>query len=212
MILNALVSTAWSWERWETGAPAQWESSTPPSCIRKLCMWSGAQVSQGRTLHNWGCPVGDWLSRTGGNVAFPGKIMADHKTQKLRWKDFFKRIVEKVDGWGFRRSIRRDIVSVRFDRIERHVPCADHDPVITNTFFRQSDKYKAMWIPHPLSPLLEIMAPSWQWNCESTWTKEHPYFVRKSSDNDETDHHMARSVTRPSWRSLQPTQENKILF
>ncbi len=28
-------------------------------------------------------------------MAFPGKIMAE--TQKLEWKDFFKRIVEKVD-------------------------------------------------------------------------------------------------------------------
>ena len=33
-----------------------------------------------------------------GNVAFPGKIMADSETQKLEGKDFFQRIVEKVDG------------------------------------------------------------------------------------------------------------------
>ena len=35
-----------------------------------------------------------------GNVAFPGKIMADNETQKLECKDIFKRIVEKVDWWG----------------------------------------------------------------------------------------------------------------
>ena len=33
-----------------------------------------------------------------GNVAFPGKIMADREAQKFELKDFFKRIVEKVDG------------------------------------------------------------------------------------------------------------------
>ena len=31
-------------------------------------------------------------------MAFPGKIMADGETQKLERKDFFQRIVEKVDG------------------------------------------------------------------------------------------------------------------
>ena len=31
-------------------------------------------------------------------MAFPGKIMADSETQKLERKDFFQRIVEKVDG------------------------------------------------------------------------------------------------------------------
>ena len=36
-----------------------------------------------------------------GNVAFPGKVMADRETQKLERKDFFQRIVEKVDGRGF---------------------------------------------------------------------------------------------------------------
>ena len=49
------------------------------------------------------------------NVDFPGKIMADSETQKLEVKDFFKRVVEKVDGWGrggFRQSFRRDIVRV----------------------------------------------------------------------------------------------------
>ena len=33
-----------------------------------------------------------------GNVAFPGNIMADSETQKLERKDFFQRIVEKVEG------------------------------------------------------------------------------------------------------------------
>ncbi len=36
-----------------------------------------------------------------GNVAFPGKVMADSETQKLERKDFFQRIVEKVDGGIF---------------------------------------------------------------------------------------------------------------
>ena len=36
-----------------------------------------------------------------GNVAFPGKIMADSETQKLERKDFFQRIVDKVDGGVF---------------------------------------------------------------------------------------------------------------
>ena len=31
-------------------------------------------------------------------MAFPGKVMADSETQKLKRKDFFQRIVEKVDG------------------------------------------------------------------------------------------------------------------
>ena len=35
-----------------------------------------------------------------GIVAFPGKIMADSETQKLERKNFFKMIVEKVDGAG----------------------------------------------------------------------------------------------------------------
>ena len=56
-------------------------------------------------------------------MAFPGKIKADHETQKLERKDFFQRIVEKVDwGGGVLNSPFRDIVSVRFVRIERHVP------------------------------------------------------------------------------------------
>ena len=33
----------------------------------------------------------------GGNVAFPGKIMADKETQWIERKDFFQMIVEKVD-------------------------------------------------------------------------------------------------------------------
>ena len=36
-----------------------------------------------------------------GNVAFPGRIMADSETQKLERKDFFQRIVEKVNGGVF---------------------------------------------------------------------------------------------------------------
>ena len=60
-------------------------------------------------------------------MAFPGKVMADSETQKLERKDFLKRIVEKVYGvgggvGGSRWSFQRDIVSVRFFRIERHVP------------------------------------------------------------------------------------------
>ena len=42
-----------------------------------------------------------------GNVAFPGKVMADSETQKLERKDFFQRIVEKVDG-GFLNGLFRD--------------------------------------------------------------------------------------------------------
>ena len=63
------------------------------------------------------CTTEDAQSATGfggqlGNVAFPGKIMADSETQKLERKDFFKRIVEKVDGGVSRGSFRRDIVRV----------------------------------------------------------------------------------------------------
>ena len=48
------------------------------------------------------CTTEDSQSATGfggqvGNVAFPGKIMADSETQKLERKEFFLRIVEKVD-------------------------------------------------------------------------------------------------------------------
>ena len=50
------------------------------------------------------CTTEDAQLRSGfgrqlGNVAFPGKIMAHSETQKLELRDFFKRIVEKVD-WG----------------------------------------------------------------------------------------------------------------
>ena len=58
------------------------------------------------------CTMEDSQSVTGfggqvGNVAFPEKIVADSTTQKLERKDFFRRIVEKVDGegvskWSFR--------------------------------------------------------------------------------------------------------------
>ena len=47
-----------------------------------------------------------------GNVAFPGNIMADSETQKLELKDFFKRIVEKIEGGVSRWSFWRDIVRV----------------------------------------------------------------------------------------------------
>ena len=57
--------------------------------------------------------VGNWLWRGQViNVAFPGKIMVDSETQKLERKDFFQRIVEKVDGGLSKRSFRRDIVRV----------------------------------------------------------------------------------------------------
>ena len=38
-------------------------------------------------------------------MAFPGKVMADSETQKLERKDFFQRIVEKVDEWVFQTVI-----------------------------------------------------------------------------------------------------------
>ena len=52
------------------------------------------------------CMMEESQSATGfggqvGNVAFPGKVMADSETQKLERKDFFQRIVEKVDGGVF---------------------------------------------------------------------------------------------------------------
>ena len=52
------------------------------------------------------CTTEDSQSATGfggqvGNVVFPGKIMADSETQKLERKDFFQRIVEKMDGGVF---------------------------------------------------------------------------------------------------------------
>ena len=58
-----------------------------------------------------------------GNVAFPENIMADSETQKLERKDFFQRIVEKVD-WGSFQTVllERQSESVRFVKIERHVP------------------------------------------------------------------------------------------
>ena len=51
------------------------------------------------------CTTEDSQSATGfggqvGNVAIPGKVMADSEIQKLERKDFFQRIVEKVDGGG----------------------------------------------------------------------------------------------------------------
>ena len=63
------------------------------------------------------CTTEDSQSATGfggevGNVTFPGKVMADCDTQKVERKDFFQRIVEKVDGGFSKRSFRRDIVRV----------------------------------------------------------------------------------------------------
>ena len=55
-------------------------------------------------------------------MAFPGKVMADSETQKLERKDFFQRIVEKVDGGVQTVLLERHSESVRFVRIERHVP------------------------------------------------------------------------------------------
>ena len=51
-------------------------------------------------MHDGGFPVGDWLWRPSWKCGFPGKVMADRETQKLERKDFFQRIVEKVDGGG----------------------------------------------------------------------------------------------------------------
>ena len=49
--------------------------------------------------------------------------MADRETQKLERKDFFQRIVEKVDGVFFQMVLsERHSESVRFVWIERHVP------------------------------------------------------------------------------------------
>ncbi len=58
-----------------------------------------------------------------GNVAFPGKTMADSETQKLERKDFFQRIVEKVAGGGVQTVLsERQSESVRFVWIGRIVP------------------------------------------------------------------------------------------
>ena len=44
-----------------------------------------------------------------GNVAFPGEIMADSETQKLERKDFFQRIIQKVDVGVFPNGPFREI-------------------------------------------------------------------------------------------------------
>ena len=52
----------------------------------------------------WRMPIAQSATGFGGqvgNVAFPGKIMADSETQNLERKDFFQRIVERVDGVFF---------------------------------------------------------------------------------------------------------------
>ena len=73
-------------------------------------------------MHDGGFPLRGQV----GNVAFPGKIMTDNETQKLERKDFFQKIIEKVDGeggGGFQTVLsERHYESVRFVRIERHVP------------------------------------------------------------------------------------------
>ena len=75
-------------------------------------------------MHDGGFPVGDWLWRQVGNVAFPGKVMADSETQKLERKDFFQRIVDKVDVGGAFQTVlsERQSESVRCVQIERRVP------------------------------------------------------------------------------------------
>ena len=56
-------------------------------------------------------------------MAFPGMIMAESESQKLERKDFFQRIVEKVDGGVCQMVLsERHSESVRFVWIERHVP------------------------------------------------------------------------------------------
>ena len=75
------------------------------------------------------CTTEDAQSETGfggqlGNVAFPGKIMADSENQKLERKDFKKIIERVVGGGGFQTVLsERHSESVRFVKIERHVPC-----------------------------------------------------------------------------------------
>ncbi len=87
------------------------ESSTPSGYGQKLL--SGQELKR---AEEGLCTTEDSQSATGfgGEVAFPGKVMADSETQKLERKDFFQRIVEKVDGGGggSKRSFRRDIVRV----------------------------------------------------------------------------------------------------
>ncbi len=58
-----------------------------------------------------------------GNVVFRRKIMADSETKKLELQNFLERIVEKVDGRVVQSVLsERHYKSVRFVRIERHVP------------------------------------------------------------------------------------------
>ena len=77
------------------------------------------------------CTMEDSQSATGfggkvGNMVSPVKVMADSETQKLERKDFFQRIVDKVDGEVFQTVLlERQSESVRFVRIKRHVPCVE---------------------------------------------------------------------------------------
>ena len=51
-------------------------------------------------------------------MAFPGEIMADSETQKLKRKDFFQRVLEKVDEGGSQTFLsERHGEGVRFIRI-----------------------------------------------------------------------------------------------
>ena len=62
---------------------AREEDSTPLGCGRKLCMWSGAHVGLGRTLHNGSAQSATGFGGQFGNVDFPEKIVAVGETQKL---------------------------------------------------------------------------------------------------------------------------------
>ena len=58
-------------------------------------------MGQGRTLHDGGFTVSDWLWRPGLKCDFPKNDLGDRETQKLERKDFFQWIVEKVDEGVF---------------------------------------------------------------------------------------------------------------
>ena len=70
---------------------------------RRLALEEEEEIGTILCTEHW-CCRSSLLGQVGGqvgNVAFPGKIMADSETQKLERKDFFQRIVEKVDGGFF---------------------------------------------------------------------------------------------------------------
>ena len=68
MILNACFSTAWSQERWQAGARAQRGEQHFIRLRQKALYEVRSSGCQGRTLHDRGCPVGDWLWGQLGNV------------------------------------------------------------------------------------------------------------------------------------------------